>query len=370
VGDSFGAHQALDEWEREDPRSVSRCRELVDALSATPAGRGGEPVALVPAGAPVDLTMLAVAATDVELADALDRPEIAANAVPILTEGYDRGMRFTAGWSLFIPRLAGVAYMLAGRHTEANEWLERARADARSSGAVGEAARVAYDTARLRLAAGDAAGASESLETAIDELERVGYGPLLTAARRLAGRPDIHEAPAPTAPRVILVTDLVDSTPLNQRVGDRRFVELLREHNRIVRGRLRQLDGVEFKQTGDGIAAWFLTAGAAVRCALGIQEDLEEYNRSRDEPLRVRIGLASGEVIISEGDLFGLAVIEAFRVSDHATDGRILVSETIPALIRDPSIHFRSVGEVSLKGFADSRSLYEVVEAAREGTRT
>ena len=159
-----------------------------------------------------------------------------------------------------------------------------------------------------------------------------------------------------------MITDLVDSTPLNQRLGDRRFVEVLREHNRVVRTRLRQHDGVEFKHTGDGIGATFFTAGAAVQCAIGIQDDIEQFNEERDEPLEIRIGLSAGNVISNDGDLYGLAVIEAFRVCDHATGGRILVSPDVPPLVHGAeTFGFRPIGEIALKGFSNARTLHEVV---------
>ena len=162
-----------------------------------------------------------------------------------------------------------------------------------------------------------------------------------------------------------MVTDIIDSTPLTQRVGDRRFVELLREHNRIVRTRLQQFDGVEFKHTGDGIAAWFLTAGAAVECGLLILEDLERANADRaEEALFIRIGIAAGEVVTDGADVFGLAVITAFRICDHARDGRILVSKEVPPLARNTDIAFVGFGDVVLKGFSDPTPLY-AVEANR-----
>jgi len=362
VGDAVGAHQALDEWEREEPRAALHWRALVDALSDTPRSteRGVDGLAaLVHAETRVDLTTVGLAASVAELADVLGRPEIAARAFDLLAQGYERGVRFTVGWCLFVPRLAGVACMLALRHDDAEEWLGRALVDARAAGATGEVARVNYDLARNRAAAGRVDETSDLLDAAIGEFERLGYRPLLADARLLAGRPERAEADAPVT-RVILVTDVVDSTPLAQRLGDRRFVELLREHNRIVRGRLRQFDGIEFKHTGDGIAAWFLTAGATIRCALGIQEDLERYNASHADELHVRIGVSAGDVISHDGDLFGLAVIEAFRVCDQAADGRILVSDDVPRLVRDATIGFDPVSDVVLKGFSDSRTLHEV----------
>jgi class 3 adenylate cyclase len=341
-------------------------RALVDAVMGEPdppdAQAAWQPVPLVRSAARVDLTSVSVASLAVELADANDDPALAANALDVLTAAYARGVRFTPGWCAFVPRLAGVASMLAGDLHGAEMWLATARADALRAGAVGEAARVEYDRARTKLSAGGAADASEDLERAIADLERVGYRQLLAAARRLAGRPDADLVDGGEAQRVILVTDLIDSTPLTRRVGDRRFVELLREHNRIMRTRLRQFDGVEFKHTGDGIAAWFLTAGAAIECGLRIQEDIERSNIARPEdPLYVRIGISAGEVVVEdERDVYGLAVITAFRVCDHARDGRILVSSDVPPLVRESSFGFTEVGDVVLKGFTDPHTLYAV----------
>jgi class 3 adenylate cyclase len=360
-GDVDGAQAALDEWELEDARPTALYRILLAALFDE---RGGDaPVpALIQPGASVNLMSVSLAATAVELADALDRPEIATDALELLAAAYAKGIRFTPGWCAFVPRLAGVACLLAGSHREALEWLRTAESDAVRLGAAGEAARARYDIARGLLASG--ADATTEFAEAIEAFERLGYRQLLRAARRRAGKSD-DATPESGATRVIMVTDIVDSTPLTRRVGDRRFVELLREHNRIVRTRLQQFDGVEFKHTGDGIAAWFLTAGAAVECGLLTLDDLERSNTTRpDDPIFIRIGIASGEVVCEGADVYGLAVITAFRICDHARDGRILVSKEVPQLARNTDIRFVPFGDVALKGFTEETPLY-AVEAKR-----
>ena len=95
---------------------------------------------------------------------------------------------------------------------------------------------------------------------------------------------------------------------------------------------------------------------------LGIQDDIERFNESRDEPLQIRIGLSAGNVISNDGDLYGLAVIEAFRVCDHTTEGRVLVSPDVPPLVHDAeTFGFRPIGEIALKGFSNTRTLHEVI---------
>jgi class 3 adenylate cyclase len=363
-GDVDGAHAALREWEHEDPRPIPLYRALVDALAGAndDADRARFPT-LLRANSGVDVMSVSLASTAVELADALARPAIASGATELLAAAYAKGIRFTPGWCAFVPRLVGVAYMLEGSHAEALAWFSTAEADAGRSGAVGEVARARFDRARCLLASG--VEASAPLVESMEAFERLGFRPLVRAARRLAGKSDDGPVAESGSTRIIMVTDIIDSTPLTQRVGDRRFVELLREHNRIVRTRLQQFDGVEFKHTGDGIAAWFLTAGAAVECGLLMLDDLERANADRvEDALFIRIGIAAGEVVADGADVFGLAVITAFRICDHARDGRILVSKEVPPLARGTDIAFVRFGDVALKGFADATPLY-AVEAKR-----
>jgi class 3 adenylate cyclase len=60
--------------------------------------------------------------------------------------------------------------------------------------------------------------------------------------------------------RIILVTDMVGSTALIQRLGDAKAHELLRTHDSTIRTSLRRHDGLEITHTGDGIEASFLAA--------------------------------------------------------------------------------------------------------------
>ena len=89
----------------------------------------------------------------------------------------------------------------------------------------------------------------------------------------------------------MLVTDLEGSTALNDRLGDREYVELLRVHDEIIRRRLAEFDGVEFKHTGDGIGAWFFSVNAALRCGAALARD---FASAASGPLHVKIALGRG----------------------------------------------------------------------------
>ena len=98
--------------------------------------------------------------------------------------------------------------------------------------------------------------------------------------------------------RTVLFTDIVDSTSLTQKLGDEMAMEFLRVHDRIVRDALAAAKGREVKHTGDGIMASFVSAAAAVRCAVQIQRELarreREEQRSSHQSSHWRRGRGTG----------------------------------------------------------------------------
>ncbi len=154
--------------------------------------------------------------------------------------------------------------------------------------------------------------------------------------------------------QIIFFTDLEASTPLTQRLGDERAQELLRGHNTTVRAALDEHGGREVKHTGDGIMASFPPAVSAVTAALQIQRGLAGGE------VRVRVGLNAGEPIAEDDDLFGLSVIKAARIADRAEPGTVLVSDVVKQLCEGKTFEFSSLGAVSLKGFDEAVTLFEV----------
>lgn len=129
--------------------------------------------------------------------------------------------------------------------------------------------------------------------------------------------------------RAILFTDMVGSTEMTSRLGDRMAAELVRAHDSIVRRCLSQFSGREVKHTGDGIMAAFASTAAAVDCAKAIQQEFKHYNHENPEPIHLRIGLDCGEPVQDSNDLFGSTVQLAARLCAAAGRDQILVSENI-----------------------------------------
>jgi len=162
------------------------------------------------------------------------------------------------------------------------------------------------------------------------------------------------------AMRAILWTDIVDHTPMMQRLGDTMGRELLREHERITREELAAHGGTEVKAMGDGFMTWFSSAHKALDCAVALQRAFAARNASGAEPLLIRAGLNAGEPIIEDDDLFGTSVIAASRICAQANGGEIVVSDVVRQLVAGKGFSFADRGDVTLKGFEDPVRLYEV----------
>ena len=118
-------------------------------------------------------------------------------------------------------------------------------------------------------------------------------------------------------------------------------MDLLREHNGIIRQRIASSGGHEIKAQGDGFMVAFGGATSALQCAVGIQCDFAVRNRAKpDPPVHVRLGLHAGEAIPDGNDFLGGAVILAARIAQQAKGGEILVSSVLKDLC-DLSGEFR-----------------------------
>ena len=181
------------------------------------------------------------------------------------------------------------------------------------------------------------------------------------AASVYVDKPDLRQHAAPDGTVTILFSDIEGSTAMTERLGDRRWMELLREHNAIVRGQVTAHEGFEVKSEGDGFMLAFGSARKALACAAEIQRAFAQRNKSADEPIKVRIGLHTGEAIKEADDFFGKNVILAARIAGQAQGGEILVSSLLKELTESAGdIAFGDGREVELKGLSGQHHVFEV----------
>jgi class 3 adenylate cyclase len=152
----------------------------------------------------------------------------------------------------------------------------------------------------------------------------------------------------------ILFTDIVDSTKRASSTGDRRWRELLDNHDRMAARQVHRFGGRRVKSTGDGILATFDSPARAIQCGLEICDGARQLG------MEVRVGLHTGEVERRGADVAGIAVHIASRVESHAQPGEVWVSRTVTDLVTGSGIAFDDRGEHQLKGVAGTWQLFSV----------
>ena len=176
-------------------------------------------------------------------------------------------------------------------------------------------------------------------------------------------RPSLRPAAAPDGTVTMLFSDIEASTALNERMGDVRWLELLRAHNAVVREQVQAHGGFEVKAQGDGFMIAFPSARRAVQCARAIQDAISaQFGEHPDGPIKLRIGLHTGEAIREEADFYGKNVVLAARIADQARGGEVLASSVVKQLTESAGdVSFENERELELQGLAGMHVVYRVV---------
>jgi class 3 adenylate cyclase len=189
-----------------------------------------------------------------------------------------------------------------------------------------------------------------SLTVTIDELEQ--------AVQR--ERPDLSSALDSDGTVTIAFTDIVDSTVLVGRLGDHAWRDLLRRHNLVIEEATAEHGGTVVQTEGDGSMLAFSSARRAVACAQAIQSEVSRAFADGSPPIRVRIGVHTGDALNEADGFFGKTIHYAARVAGHALGGEVLVSNVVHDLVAGPGIDFLESREVELKGLDGLHRVFAV----------
>ena len=177
---------------------------------------------------------------------------------------------------------------------------------------------------------------------------------------------DLIESAAEMDPQVgrsgsatVMFTDIFGSSALAEALGDMHWAVAVRDHVERIAALVTAEDGRLIKSLGDGTMSTFVSAGAGLRAARNIQQDLS--NSTTEPRLQVRIGLHTGDVIDAGDDFFGTVVNKAARVAGTAGPGEIKVSDATRMMVgADASYHFTDTVRVVLKGLDGDHTLHRL----------
>jgi class 3 adenylate cyclase len=286
-------------------------------------------------------------------------------------------------------RPLGNLAMLLERWSEAEQHFERAVELDTGFGARGWLPRTQCDYARMLLARdapGDRARALDLLDRALATSQELGLkgwlerclatklaaqgvdsgstqGTIHTIASSIGSRrPDLAEHSAPDGTVTLMFSDMEGFTAMTERLGDLGAREVIRDHNRIVREQVATHGGHEVELQGDGFLIAFGSARRGLQCAMAIQRAFAAYSAEHEEtPIRVRIGLHTGEALREREKFFGRTVILAARIAAQARGGEILVSALLKELTHSlGELDFGPGRPTQLKGISEIQSLFAV----------
>src|ERR671933_2210414 len=154
----------------------------------------------------------------------------------------------------------------------------------------------------------------------------------------------------PTGTVTFLFTDIEGSTRLLHELGDR-YAEVLAKHRRGLREAFARHGGVEVDTQGDAFFVAFGRASDALAAARDAQSALIG-------PIRVRIGVHTGEPVVTDEGYIGIDVHRAARIAAVGHGGQILVSQSTRELVGGNSL--RDLGEHRLKDLTAPERIYQL----------
>jgi predicted ATPase/class 3 adenylate cyclase len=166
----------------------------------------------------------------------------------------------------------------------------------------------------------------------------------------------------PSGTVTFVFTDVAGSTKLLQEYGAE-YADLLAAHRAVVRAALSRHAGVEVDTQGDAFFAAFRRASDAVAAADEIRDGLA------DGPIRVRIGIHTGEPLVTPEGYVGIDVHRAARIAAAAHGGQAVLSRTTRDLL-DSDRRLRDLGVHRLKDLIEAERLFQLGDGEFPPLRT
>jgi predicted ATPase/class 3 adenylate cyclase/DNA-binding CsgD family transcriptional regulator len=169
----------------------------------------------------------------------------------------------------------------------------------------------------------------------------------------------------PSGTLTFLFSDMEGSTALWERAPEA-MASVMARHDAMLGGVIEAHAGIVVKDTGDGMFAVFRVPGDAAAAALGIQRAVAAEAWPTPQPIRVRIGVHTGEAEVRDGDYYGSAVNRCARLCALGHGQQTLVSEATAALVRDnlpPGATLIDLGEHRLRGLSRPERVFQLVES-------
>jgi len=173
----------------------------------------------------------------------------------------------------------------------------------------------------------------------------------------------VTQADLPQGTVTFVFTDIEGSTRLLTKIGAD-YSNLLSKHHALLRRHIEMNHGAEVKTEGDAFFVVFGSPAQALTFAVNAQRELRTTDWGPGIQVLVRMGIHTGEGVLSEGDYVGLDVHRAARISSAGHGGQVLLSNSAVALLDRTAlagVRLRDLGEHRLKDLPEPVHLFDLV---------
>ena len=170
-------------------------------------------------------------------------------------------------------------------------------------------------------------------------------------------------AELPSGTVTFLFTDIEGSTRLLE-AGPEAYRRALARHTQILERAIVDHGGIVFQRPGDSVAAVFVSPTDAVRAALVIQDALRREAWALPRPIKVRMGIATGEATVHAGRYVGLALHRCARLMNSAHGGQVLLSAAAGTLAQQalpPGVGLVDLGDHRLRDLAQPERIFQLL---------
>ena len=158
----------------------------------------------------------------------------------------------------------------------------------------------------------------------------------------------------------VMFTDIVGYTRTTAQLSREEFTELHDTFDNISLPLFEKYSGKVIKKIGDAFLLTFKSPTNALLCGIELQNSFDNYNKRAQRPIKIRVAVHTGEVIVRHEDVYGEAVNTASRIEKIAHGGEIIFTEAVFSAMNKREIPYIHMGLRKLKGMKYPIRLFRV----------
>ncbi len=161
----------------------------------------------------------------------------------------------------------------------------------------------------------------------------------------------------------IMLTDIKGFTSKTASFSRTQVLELIKKHEELVLPVVQKFKGTLVKTIGDAFLVTFDSPTDAVLCGVEIQNVLKAHNsdRANDDKIEIRIAINSGEVTLSDNDIYGDAVNITARIGSIAEAGQVFFTEAVYLAMNKKEVPSSEIGYRQFKNVPEKIKVYRVL---------